>query len=184
MFGKGLIKGLSVTGKQSISKRMTEKYPEEKPYLSECFRGGNFQLNAENCIGCGLCVRACPNQVLEVVTEKDEDGKKRVTEYWVDRQYCLYCGFCIDACTKKAIRFTMDFENAVYSRFDVPVNLIEHPHLDEKASTYGMNPAKPGAPPKPAAKAAVAKAESEPARDMAAVGVPAENPPAAEKGVE
>lgn len=142
MYGKGLLKGLSVTGKQAISKRMTEKYPEEKPYLAECFRGGNFQLDVENCIGCGLCVKACPNKVLEVVTEKNEEGKKVLTEYWVDRQYCLYCGFCVEACPKGVLHFTMDFENAVYSRFDVPVNLVATPNLELTTSTYGAKPAK------------------------------------------
>lgn len=138
MFGKGLLKGLSVTGKEAISKRMTEKYPEEKPYLAACYRGGNFQLDVENCIGCCLCARACPNKAIEVVTEKNEEGKRYVKEYWIDRQYCLFCGLCIEACNKNAIRFTLDFETAVYSRFDVPINLIENPNLDKKSSVYGL----------------------------------------------
>lgn len=137
MYGKGLLKGLAVTGKQAVSKRMTEKYPEEKPYLAECFRGGNFQLELDNCIACGLCVKACPNKAIEVISIKDENGKKTLSEYWVDRQYCLYCGFCVDACPKNALHFTMDFENAVYSRFDVPVNLVQNPNLNLKASSYG-----------------------------------------------
>lgn len=170
MFGKGLLKGLSVTGKEAVSKRMTEKYPEEKPYLAACYRGGNFQFDAESCIGCGLCVRACPNRAIELVAEKDEEGKKRVLEYWIDRQYCLFCGFCIDACAKGALRFTMDFENAVYSRFEVPVNLVAEPHLESKVSVYGVKTAKKVAKKPPAAepKAATAEAVSEQPKQAAA----------------
>lgn len=157
MFGKGLLKGLSVTGKEAISKRMTEKYPEEKPYLAACFRGGNLQLHTDRCIGCGLCAKACPNKALEVTTEKNEEGKRQLAAYWFDRQYCLYCGFCVEACNKDALHFTMDFENAVYTRFDIPVNLAETPNLDKKASVYGVKPAK-AVPAKAAAKPTAEKA--------------------------
>ncbi len=138
MFGKGLLKGLSVTGKEAVSKRMTEKYPEEKPYLADCFRGSDFILHIDRCIACGICAKSCPNRAIEIVTEKNEEGKKQLKEYWVDRQYCLFCGFCVDACPKDALQFTMDFETAVYSRFDVPVDLVATPHLDRRGSSYGM----------------------------------------------
>jgi NADH-quinone oxidoreductase subunit I len=160
MFGKGLLKGLSVTGKEAVSKRMTEKYPEEMPYLAACYRGGNFQLQAENCIGCGLCAKACPNKAIEVVTEKNEEGKRQVTAYWIDRQYCLFCGFCVDACNKDALHFTLDFETAVYSRFEVPVNLLDNPNLDRAASVYGVKPPK-AAVKKPAVKSDEAKSAGE-----------------------
>ena len=116
-----------------------------------------MQLHTDRCIGCGLCAKACPNKALEVTTEKNEEGKRQLAAYWFDRQYCLYCGFCVEACNKDALHFTMDFENAVYTRFDVPVNLAKTPNLDKKASVFGVKPAK-AVPAKAAAKPTAEKA--------------------------
>ncbi len=47
------------------------------------------------CIGCGSCVRGCPERCLALT----EDGLV------VDRERCTLCGKCTDVCPGKAIRF-------------------------------------------------------------------------------
>jgi len=45
------------------------------------------------CIGCGLCMRKCPKQIIEMV------DKKAI----INHDKCIKCGLCINACPKKAI---------------------------------------------------------------------------------
>lgn len=155
MFGKGILKGLAVTGKHAVSRRWTEKYPEEKPALSERWRGGKFALDKDACINCGLCAMACPNKVIRQKFEKDEDGKKVCREFVMDRQYCLYCGLCVEACPKGCLYMTHEFETAVYRPEDVPQDLLADGNMDAKLSTYGHKPLPPKPPmaPKPQAPA-------------------------------
>lgn len=51
-------------------------------------------INDEECIGCGICVDACPQEVLEVtggtVTVANEDS-------------CIACGDCVEECPMGAI---------------------------------------------------------------------------------
>lgn len=44
------------------------------------------------CIGCGLCVRNCPQQCI----------KKR-TPYLIRQEHCLHCGLCAENCPVQAI---------------------------------------------------------------------------------
>ena len=46
------------------------------------------------CIGCGACVKACPNKALKVV-----EGKAVI-----DHSKCILCGYCNPVCDKFAIR--------------------------------------------------------------------------------
>lgn len=46
------------------------------------------------CIGCGVCVKTCPNNAMEVMGEKVE----------VDHEKCLLCGYCRPACPEFALR--------------------------------------------------------------------------------
>lgn len=168
MFGKGLLKGLQVTGKHAVSRRWTEKYPEEKPHLPERWRGGTFALDKDACINCGLCAMSCPNKVIRQKFEKDEEGKKICTEFVMDRQYCLYCGLCVEACPKGCLYLTHTFETAVYKPGDVPQDLLADGNMDAKLSAYGKKPVPPKPPvvPKPAqapaAEPAPAPADKEP----------------------
>ena len=51
-------------------------------------------IDKETCIGCGICVDACPQEVLEVV-----DGTSTVT----NEDACIACGDCLEECPMGAI---------------------------------------------------------------------------------
>ena len=50
-------------------------------------------VNAEECVGCGICVDACPADALKL-----EDGVAVV-----DEGECLDCGICAGECPNDAI---------------------------------------------------------------------------------
>lgn len=158
MFGKGILKGLRVTAGQAVSRRLTDKYPEQKPALPARWRGGSFALVKEDCINCGLCAMACPNKVIRQTFVKDEENKKICTEFVIDRQYCLFCGLCVEACPKSCLHLTHDFETAVYDPADIPQDLLADNHTDAVISAYGQKPA----PPKPPMAAKPAEAAEQP----------------------
>jgi NAD-dependent dihydropyrimidine dehydrogenase PreA subunit len=51
-------------------------------------------VDADECIGCGICVDACPQEVLEVV-----DGVATS----VNEDACIACGDCLEECPMGAI---------------------------------------------------------------------------------
>lgn len=110
-----MLKGLGVTLKYFFRPKVTELYPEVKPKLPPSVKSC-FRLDPEKCIACGICANACPNRVITLKTEKDENNKKRLTDYEMNLQYCLYCGLCEESCPKKAIEIDQDFELAAYNR--------------------------------------------------------------------
>ncbi|NMA02557.1 MAG: NADH-quinone oxidoreductase subunit I [Clostridia bacterium] len=137
MFGKGLLKGLGVTGRVIFRKKVTEKYPDVQPQLAERWRGG-FQLDVSQCIACGLCERNCPNGAIKMSTSKDENNKKQLASYELNFSYCLLCGLCVEGCPKHCLRFTQEFENAVYHKDQVILDLFNNQNLSAPMSTYGL----------------------------------------------
>jgi len=55
-------------------------------------------LDPEQCSGCGLCVRDCPAQALELI--KDTRTNFRLIYY---PARCAYCGQCVESCRNQAI---------------------------------------------------------------------------------
>ena len=56
------------------------------------------KINKDDCIGCGICVDACPQEVLDL-----EDGFAVV-----DAEECISCGACADECPMSAIEVIYD----------------------------------------------------------------------------
>lgn len=82
--------------------------PEELEINLKIFNDGELPANLKGdlkaskrlhiltniCVGCGTCVKICPNAALSLV-----DGKARV-----DRNSCIVCGYCNPVCPEFALR--------------------------------------------------------------------------------
>ena len=124
MFGKGLLQGLGITFKRMVGPNITEFYPEEKPNLPIRVRS-SMGLDRDKCISCNLCANACPNSVIKLTSEKDENNKKRLSSYHMDVGRCLFCGLCVEACPTKALAVTQDYENAVFEPEEMKWDMLK-----------------------------------------------------------
>jgi len=53
-----------------------------------------LSLNAEKCVGCGICATVCPHGVFDIA------GKKAHTAF---KDFCIECGACALNCPAKAL---------------------------------------------------------------------------------
>jgi formate hydrogenlyase subunit 6/NADH:ubiquinone oxidoreductase subunit I len=94
---KGMVKAM-------IHRPVTQRYPFERLAAPERFRS-KLQWNLNECTGCGLCVKDCPANAIDVVT-LDRKAKRFVFRYHVDR--CTFCGQCVATCNKHCLSMPQD----------------------------------------------------------------------------
>lgn len=56
--------------------------------------------NDEKCVGCGKCIKVCPQTAIELYNRKSK----------IDRNKCIGCGECMTVCPKKAFDLDWDTE--------------------------------------------------------------------------
>lgn len=102
-----LIKGLALTGKYALSRKITVQYPEEKTPMSNRFRGlhalRRYPNGEERCIACKLCEAVCPAMAITIESAQRDDGTRRTTRYDIDLTKCIFCGFCEESCPVDSI---------------------------------------------------------------------------------
>lgn len=140
-----LIKGMSVTGKEFVTPKITEEYPDNRDNLpvADRFRAvltlkyddqGNHK-----CIACGTCERVCPNGTisLDIKTVDTWDGKKKkkLDKYIYDLGSCTFCQLCVTNCPTDALEFSNDFEQAVFTRGKLVEQLNYLPEKEEPQPT-------------------------------------------------
>ncbi|MDE6431676.1 MAG: NADH-quinone oxidoreductase subunit I [Duncaniella sp.] len=181
-----LLKGMQVTGKEFVTPKITEEYPDNRDNLpvADRFRAvltlkyddqGNHK-----CIACGTCERVCPNNTisLDIKTVDTWDGKKKkkLDKYMYDLGSCTFCQLCVTNCPTDALEFSNDFEQAVFTRGKLLKKLNYLPEKEEPQPTpeeiARMKAEKE-------AKIAAAKAAAEAKKAAAAGGAPKAAAPAA-----
>jgi NADH-quinone oxidoreductase subunit I len=189
---KSLLTGMRITAREAAKPSITVQYPHETLKMPARFRG-HVQLTLDPvtgkslCTACGLCVRACPSDCLEVEGIKREGEKKKsVTEYKLDFTQCSLCGSCVEACPSDAIEYSKDYNVVSRNRDDFgKMDLMQK--LNEKAQAWtklhpapaAATPAAPAAAAAPVAAAAPAPAAATPAV-VSAPATPAPSAPAVE----
>ena len=184
MFGKGLLKGMSVTWKHLWGKKETFCYPEEKLPMTDNFRGGNLAMDWRVCIGCSMCANACPNKALDLTIVQDAKKKRHMKSYIHKSGRCLYCNLCVEVCPVKTLVWDKDYAISTWSKETMTHDAMtdqDRVDLEEFLAQVEVEAAEEKAKKEAAAKAkaeaaAKAKAEAEKAA--------AENPAAAKPAVE
>jgi NADH-quinone oxidoreductase subunit I len=139
-----LIKGMQVTGKELITPKITELYPEDRETFKwpDRFRA-ILTLKYDNdgnhkCIACGSCERNCPNGTITLQTKMVDTltgKKKKLDKYLYDLGSCTFCQLCVSNCPTNAIEFSNDFEQAVFTREKLIKQLNYLPEKEEPAPT-------------------------------------------------
>lgn len=140
-----LIKGMQVTGKEFVTPKITERYPEDREtrHVPGRFRAilelvydkdGNHK-----CIACGTCERVCPNGTISLETKMVDTlagtKKKKLDKYFYDLGSCTFCQLCVSNCPTNALAFSNDFEQAVFTREKLVKKLNYLPEKEEPAPT-------------------------------------------------
>lgn len=140
-----LLKGMQVTGKEFVTPKITEEYPDNRDNLpvADRFRAiltlkyddqGNHK-----CIACGTCERVCPNGTISLgiktVDTWDGKKKKKLDKYMYDLGSCTFCQLCVTNCPTDALEFSNDFEQAVFTRGKLVKKLNYLPEKEEPQPT-------------------------------------------------
>ena len=140
-----LVKGMEVTGKEFITPKITERYPENRDTekVPERFRAClELIYDAEGnhkCIACGTCERNCPNGTISLTTKMvdtwDGKKKKKLDKYSYDLGSCTFCDLCVTSCPTHALKFSNDFEQAMFTRDKLVKTLNYLPEKPEPEPT-------------------------------------------------
>src|SRR6266581_4134205 len=124
------VRGLATTLGRFVEPAVTVEYPEEKIAVYPRFRGRHklhrFEdTGLEKCVGCSLCVAACPADCIRVVAAENTPdhqvsaGERYAAVYEINMTRCIFCGYCEVACPFDAITMGNDYEIADYTRSDL-----------------------------------------------------------------
>ncbi|MGN0457666.1 MAG: 4Fe-4S dicluster domain-containing protein [Eubacterium sp.] len=117
----------SMALKNLFSKPATKNYPEEPAVYPERSRG-HIEIDIDDCIMCGMCMRKCPSGAITV---------DRATKTWsIERMGCVQCENCVTGCPKNCLHikpgYTEPSTEKTVDSYSQPI--AEKPKAEEKGT--------------------------------------------------
>jgi NADH-quinone oxidoreductase subunit I len=129
--------GMKITLKYCFQKTVTVQYPEQKLSFAPRYRGIH-EFEADKCIACDLCAKACPVDCIYI----DKSGPRRIDKntgkvnagdpkngelirFAIDYSKCLFCALCTEPCPTDCIHMGKLHDLSGYSRGEVVVEFAE-----------------------------------------------------------
>ncbi len=106
--------------KHLTKKPATIKYPAEKLEINSNYRG-RLSFDADDCIGCTLCVRDCPTDALQIINVGTKEDK--IMECHWNIGHCIFCAQCVDSCRRGCLKMTPNIELAALDKDSLTVKL-------------------------------------------------------------
>ncbi len=125
MYLPAITKGLSLTFRHLLGKKITMQYPEEKWEKPEGYRGLHKLTKDEKgrpkCVACYMCAAACPAECITIEASEAPwaDREKYPKRFEIDMLRCIFCGMCVEVCPEDAIVMTERTELAAENRSDL-----------------------------------------------------------------
>jgi NADH-quinone oxidoreductase subunit I len=93
------------------------QYPEQRLSFAPRYRGIH-EFEAEKCIACDMCAKACPVDCIYIDKEKAAPPLKGfvVTGFKIDYTKCMFCALCVDPCPVDCIFMGSTYDISCYSR--------------------------------------------------------------------
>lgn len=117
MYGLGILKGMAITMRNMLRGSITVQYPDERLPIPERARWALAhkydEFGAPKCTACMNCVRACPDDIIELTFTTAEDKTKHIDVYNYEIGACMLCGLCVESCPFDAIEMSSEYELAV-----------------------------------------------------------------------
>lgn len=133
---KSISEGMTITLKYCFQKPVTVMYPEQRLPLAPRYRGIH-EFEADQCIACDQCAKACPVDCIYIektaprkidkATGKAVGGE--LTRFAIDYSKCLFCALCTEPCPTDCIHMGKLHDLSSYSRRDA---VIEFTELDKQ----------------------------------------------------
>ena len=129
--------GMKITIKYCFQKTVTVQYPEQKLSFAPRYRGIH-EFEANKCIACDQCAKACPVDCIYIdKTAPRKIDKKTGTvnmtdpkngqllRFAIDYSKCLFCALCTEPCPTDCIHMGKLHDLPSYTREDVVVEFAE-----------------------------------------------------------
>jgi NADH-quinone oxidoreductase subunit I len=124
--------GMKITLRYCFQKSVTVQYPEQRLSLAPRYRGIH-EFEANKCIACDLCVKACPVDCIYIDKSAPRKLDKatgnavggELLRFAIDYSKCLFCALCTEPCPTDCIHMGKLHDLSSYSRKDAVVEFTE-----------------------------------------------------------
>ncbi|MCK6483794.1 MAG: NADH-quinone oxidoreductase subunit I [Phycisphaerae bacterium] len=129
---KSIAIGMQITLKYCFARTVTVQYPDMPPVLQPRYRGFHW-FEAEKCIACDQCAKACPVDCIYI----EKSGARKIDKetgvavggallrYAIDYQKCMFCALCCEPCPTDCIHMGNIHDMSAYTREDMIVEFTE-----------------------------------------------------------